>query len=71
MWTNGRTVLSKTDAALAKRVKKGAPTVSARRIPPLTLSSEDAIFFPPHSRAHVCCFTASLAREAVRPGVNE
>ena len=32
MWANGRTVLSKKDAALAKRVRKGAPTVSAPRI---------------------------------------
>ena len=48
MWANGRTVLSKTDKALAKRVKKGAPTVSARRIPPLPLNYRKMHFCFPH-----------------------
>ena len=56
MWHQGRETLSKKDKQLAKRVRKGAPTVSARRIPPLTLTSEDVL--SPTCACNGCWFTA-------------
>jgi hypothetical protein len=47
MWHQGRESLSKKDRVLAKRVRRGAPTVSARRIPPLPLKFARCTFLSP------------------------
>ena len=58
MWHGGREKLSATDRRLANRVRKGRPTVSAWRIPPLPLKFWRCTFLSPTLPCKKCWFMA-------------
>ena len=58
MWECGRERLSAKDKQLAKRVRRGPPTVSARHIPPHEPQDHGATFLSPTLWCTRVVFTA-------------